>query len=402
MQCLVVADASPGRQLIVRELRQRGHDVYLAEDVDRAWHLWSEHRHPLAVVADRVNGVCTVDFCRLLQRPPVDRLTLTLLIVPTRPGARELQQFIEAGVDDWLTEDADPQHTALRLTLAERRVARIAERQHVREELGRAFASVEKERTELDAHVKKMQKFESLGVLAGSIAHDFNNLVAGIVGQVSLILSQLPPEVPLHEPIHEIEAAATRAAELTRQLLDYAGRGNLVREPVHLSLLVADLESLLASAVGSNVSLHLALSENLPPVVAVVSDLQQVLMNLVTNAAQAIGEAPGQVKVATMLAHADRDVLARGAGAEELPAGDYVSLTVEDNGGRMNASARQHIFDPFFSTNFPGLGLGLAAVLGIVRAHGGTIIVDSEAAAGTTVRVLLPVAASPGEGGVTS
>jgi signal transduction histidine kinase len=401
MHCLVVADASPGRQMIVRELRERGHDVWLAEDVDRAWHLWSEHRHPLAVVADRVNGACTIDFCRLLRRPPVDRLTLTLLIVPARRDARELQQFIEAGVDDWLIEDADPRHTALRLTLAERRVARIAERQHVREELGRAFASMEKERTDLDAHVKRIQKFESLGVLAGSIAHDFNNLVAGIVGQVSLILSQLPPEIPLHEPIHEIEAAATRAAELTRQLLDYAGRASLVRERVHLSLVVADLESLLASAVGSNVSIHLALSENLPPVVATVCDLQQVLMNLVTNAAQAIGEAPGQVNVTTKVVHADRDVLARGAGAGQLSAGDYVSLTVEDNGGRMDDSARQHIFDPLFSTDFPGRGLGLAAVLGIVRAHGGTIVVESEAA-GTTVRVLLPVAASPGEGGVSS
>jgi PAS domain S-box-containing protein len=504
MQTLIVAEASSARARIERELRQRGHDVHVADEIDLAWHLWSEHRHPLVLVANRLRGETTLDFCRLLRRPPVDRVTLTLLIVPAVQDPQELHPFIDAGVDDWLTEDAPVLHTSLRLTLAERRVERVSERQRVREELGRALAwqeaifegsrdavfisdedarftivnaaacaltgytkaellqmripdlhdpmdldaynryharimageemvsearilrkdkttadaefnnrciviagtkymhtvarditelkRFEKQRLELEAQIQNVQKLESLGVLAGGIAHDFNNLLVGILGHASLALSDLPPELHVHDTVQQIEAAAMRAAELTTQLLTYAGKGKFVLERLDLSRLVADMGSLLASAVGRKVVLKLNLGEELPEVVAAPSELRQVVMNLVTNASEAIGSQPGRVALSTELVHADRALLASAHLDEKLPEGDYVSLKVEDSGAGMDESVRQRVFEPFFSTRFPGHGLGLAAVLGIVRAHRGAVRVESRPGRGTTVQVLLPSA----------
>ncbi len=140
MQTLVVAASSPLRTRLERELQQRGHQVEVTDDIDRAWHLWSEHRYPLVLLTATVNGESTLEFCRLLRRPPVDRLTLTVLVAPAGQTPPDLQAFIDAGLDDWLTEDSDASHTALRLTLAERRVRRVTERQQVREDLGRALA----------------------------------------------------------------------------------------------------------------------------------------------------------------------------------------------------------------------------------------------------------------------
>jgi two-component system, cell cycle sensor histidine kinase and response regulator CckA len=254
----------------------------------------------------------------------------------------------------------------------------------------------EAERERLAARVQHQQKLESLGVLAGGIAHDFNNLLVGILGNVGLAVADLPPASPVHETLRDIEVAAQRAADLTRQMLAYSGRGRFVVERVDLSALVEETTRLLGVAIGRSATLRLDLPSGLAPVEVDVNQMRQIVMNLVTNASDALDDEPGVIAVRTS------SVVVEG-GAEECDPGDwctdqpapghYVAVEVADTGAGMDADTRARMFDPFFSTKFTGRGLGLAAVLGIVRGHGGAIAVATAPGGGTTVRVLLPAAA---------
>jgi CheY-like chemotaxis protein len=177
---------------------------------------------------------------------------------------------------------------------------------------------------------------------------------------------------------------------LTHQLLDYAGRGSLVTEPLDLSLLVVELGELLELTVAPKAKLYLRLPPDLPPIQADASQISQVVMNLITNAAEAIGAAGGRIDVATGVLSATRADLERMLLGEELREGPYVFVEVADTGGGMTPETRARIFDPFFTTKFTGRGLGLAAVLGIVRAHRGAIEIESAPGKGTRFRVLFP------------
>ncbi len=252
----------------------------------------------------------------------------------------------------------------------------------------------EEDRKRLEAQILQAQKLESLGVLAGGIAHDFNNLLVGILGNAGLALLELAPDSPARESIQEIEAASVRAADLTRQMLAYAGKGRFVLERIDVSLLVREMVKLLRSVISKKASLSLQLADKLPTVEADATQIRQIVMNLITNASDAIGDREGTISVSTGVMHADRGYLASAYLHEELPVGDYVWLEVADTGIGMDADMQTRIFDPFFSTKFTGRGLGLAAVLGIVRGHGGTIHVRSETARGSAFRVLLPFEAT--------
>jgi CheY-like chemotaxis protein len=227
--------------------------------------------------------------------------------------------------------------------------------------------------------------------MAGGIAHDFNNLLVGILGNAGLALQELPSDAALRRAIEEIETSALRAAELTHQLLAYAGKGQFVTGPVHLSRLVEEMEHILTTAVGRSAALEYAFDDHLPVIDADAAQLRQVVMNLVTNAAEAMGSAKGRIVVRTGVMHADRAYLADVQGATGIGEGEYAYLEVQDDGHGMHPATQARIFDPFFTTKFTGRGLGLAAVLGIVRAHRGAIRVTSAAGRGTTIRVLLPL-----------
>jgi two-component system cell cycle sensor histidine kinase/response regulator CckA len=259
---------------------------------------------------------------------------------------------------------------------------------------------LEEERLELAAEMQHVQKLESLGVLAGGIAHDFNNLLVGILGNASLALADLPEDARVRETVQRIEAAAARAADLTKQLLAYSGKGKFVLEHLDISHLVSGMGSLLTSAVGTNVELEMHLSDSLPPVVADASEMRQVVVNLATNASESIVSQPGRVIVSTSLVRADRSLLSSTYLDDRLPEGYYVAITVDDNGVGMEEDVHRRMFEPFFSTKFPGRGLGLPAVLGIVRGHKGAIKVDSVPRQGTTVQVLLPCAVQPADRGL--
>ena len=258
----------------------------------------------------------------------------------------------------------------------------------LRDVTGRKTA--EAERRNLEQQFQHAQKLESLGVLAGGIAHDFNNLLTGILGNAELALMELPASSPARQSIDEVKHIAVRASELTNQMLAYSGRGRFVVETLDLSRLVEDMARLLQVSVHKNVVLNLALADGLPPVDADAAQIRQIVMNLVTNASDSIDERSGAVTVSTGLTYAGRDDLHQTCLAEDIPEGYYVYLEIADTGCGMDEQTRSKLFDPFFTTKFTGRGLGLAAVLGIVRGHGGAIRVDSSPGEGSTFRVLLP------------
>ena len=259
-----------------------------------------------------------------------------------------------------------------------------------------AFDVTEQRRTE--EALAQLEKMESLGVLAGGVAHDFNNLLVAILGNASLARNQIPPDSPAQELLQEIHLAAQRAAELSRQMLAYAGKARVSPERLDLNDLLRDLEPLLQSAVRQSASLRLDLSPEPALVRADPTQLRQVVMNLVLNAADAMEDGYGSIVVRTGSRHLSASELRRAVLGIDREPGRYALLEVADTGRGMDPAILSRIFDPFFTTKFTGRGLGLAAVLGIVRAHNGAIFVESAPGRGTTFTVVLPelaVAAVP-------
>jgi PAS domain S-box-containing protein len=250
----------------------------------------------------------------------------------------------------------------------------------------------EAERERLEEKLLQTQKLESLGVLAGGIAHDFNNLLTAVLGRADLALLDLAPGDPSREHVEQIERSARHAAELTRQLLAYSGRGRFVVEAVELSRMISEMTDLLELSISKRGRLHLHLSPSLPPTEGDAAQLRQVVMNLVTNGAEAVGEHDGQITVTTGVRHVDRATLAECLPDEGQGEGDYVFVEVRDTGHGMTPEVRERIFDPFFTTKFMGRGLGLAAVLGVVRSHRGAIHAQSVNGNGAVFTVFLPVA----------
>ncbi|HVC21810.1 MAG TPA: PAS domain S-box protein [Vicinamibacterales bacterium] len=253
------------------------------------------------------------------------------------------------------------------------------------------------ERQRLQAQVQHAQKLESLGVLAGGIAHDFNNLLLGVLGHAGLARMELAAESPIQNRLEQIELTAQRAAELTNQMLAYSGKGRFVVQPLDLSNLVHEMAHLLHSVISKKADLRFDFAPGLPAVNADVSQLRQVVMNLITNASDALGEHNGTITIRTGLVHVDAHYLSDTYVNEASPEGPYVFVEVSDSGCGMDGPTRARIFDPFFTTKFTGRGLGLAAVLGIVRGHHGAIKVYSEPGLGTTFKVLLPPAQRPAQ-----
>jgi PAS domain S-box-containing protein len=248
------------------------------------------------------------------------------------------------------------------------------------------------ERKELERKLQETQKLESLGLLAGGIAHDFNNILTGILGNASLASMELPDSSPVAENLKSIEDGSRRAAELCRQLLAYSGKGFLVVQNLSLNQLVEETAHLLKLSVSKKAVLHFNFYEGLPAINADPTQIRQVIMNLVINASDAIGDTNGVIRLSTGLAQLDRKELGgKGLiGASDLQDGVYVYLEISDSGSGMTTETQTKIFDPFFTTKFTGRGLGLSSVLGIVRSHKGALKLVSEPGRGTTFTLLFP------------
>ncbi len=251
----------------------------------------------------------------------------------------------------------------------------------------------EEEARRLEEQLLQTQKLESLGVLAGGIAHDFNNLLVGILGNASLALSEVSPDSPLRDALQSIETAALRAGELTNQMLAYSGKGRFVVEPLDLNALSGEMAHLLEAAISKKATLSLDLDPTLPAVEGDATQVRQLVMNLITNASDALGDEAGRITLRTWET-SDPGALAPRAIGDGHLCGPAVVLEVVDTGCGMDEETASRIFDPFFTTKFTGRGLGLAAALGIVRGHGGAVEVESRPGAGTRFRVLLPASSA--------
>jgi two-component system, cell cycle sensor histidine kinase and response regulator CckA len=375
LHVLIVEDSEEDADLIVLELKRGGYDpIYRRVDSASTLAAALEDGSWDIVLSDfSMPGFSLQEALHLVQQKAYE---VPVVIVSATIGEEAAVEAIKAGAADYVLK-----HRLSRLVPAVRRELRESE--------------MRRERRNLEEQLQHAQKLESLGLLAGGVAHDFNNLLTGILGNASLVLETLDPLPPIHGMLEDIIRASERAADLTRQLLAYAGKGKFVIEPVNVSNVVRDISELIRTSVPRTVDLVLDLEPSLPLVEGDPSQMQQLVMNLVLNAVEATGERIGTVRVVSRA----REVQPGDLVSEFQPIvpapGPYVEIRVCDDGCGMRPEVKGQIFDPFFTTKFTGRGLGLAAALGIVRGHKGSIRVESAENLGSTFTVLLPVMTNP-------
>ncbi len=255
----------------------------------------------------------------------------------------------------------------------------------------------EEERIKLEKKLQHSQKLESLGILAGGIAHDFNNILTSIIGHAELANRRINPGSPALDNLRKIEQAAARAADLARQMLAYSGKGRFVIENIDLNCLLEEMLHMVEVSISKKAALSLNLTRPLLRVEADATQIHQVVMNLIINASEALGDNNGTIIVSTSQMHCERSYLAGLWPSEDLPEGLYIVLDIADSGCGMDKDTLAKIFDPFFTTKFTGRGLGMAAVFGIIRGHKGAIKIYSEPGKGSVFKILLPASTSPVE-----
>jgi PAS domain S-box-containing protein len=387
----------------LRESEQR-YRLFVQNFTGIAYQLEQGHRLP------RLMEGASVDICGY----PADAFLRGDVCWPNLIDDRDRDRILQRGRWLFATQDAmsDDEYRVVHRSGEVRWVRDIA-RHVVDEETGRSFIQgamydmtdrkrAEEERLEMERRLLHAQKLESMGVLAGGIAHDFNNLLLAISGNLELAQLKLPQaggsETASAMFLSRALSAVQTATGLAHQMLAYSGRGTFQLRAVNLSALVQENTDLLRAAIAHNRELTLQLAADLLPIQADPSQVQQVIMNLITNAAEAMGEQGGQITLTTGVCACDARFLAASRGLEKPPPGRYAYVQVEDNGCGMSADVQQRLFDPFFTTKVTGRGLGMAAVLGIIRSHHGAILVHSTPGAGTTVQVLFPLSAQVSAG----
>jgi PAS domain S-box-containing protein len=267
----------------------------------------------------------------------------------------------------------------------------------------RGYAKVVRDFTErrrLEEAVRRTQKLESVGVLAAGVAHDFNNVLTAILGNVSLVrrrLADVVTEGDIDGMLDSAERATNRAADLVKQLLNYAGTGRREMRPVDICQVTKDALAIVQASVSRKIRILRDVPESCPMIPADVGQLQQLVLNLVLNGAESIGENQGEVSVRVRVRDVSQSELTERYAGFSLPQRPYTEIQIRDTGIGMDEDTQQRIFDPFFTTKFLGRGLGLAAALGIVRSHGGGIAVQSAPGKGTTFTVLLPAEQQTGD-----
>ncbi len=250
-------------------------------------------------------------------------------------------------------------------------------------------------RKRAEDRLRDAQKMESLGMLAGGVAHDFNNLLTTILGNSELACQDLPAGSSARSNLENIQAASHRAAELCSQLQAYSGKGRFSVGPVDLKILVEEMIRILQVSIPQGVPLDLSFSPSLLPVTADATQVRQVVMNLILNAAEALEGRKGSIRIEAGSEHLTPEVLEKMWSAPDVAPGSFSYLEVKDDGCGMDPETRARVFEPFFSTKFTGRGLGMAAVLGILKGHRGAIHIESGRGRGTTVRVYFPVGPRP-------
>ncbi|MEI6205691.1 MAG: response regulator [Desulfuromonadales bacterium] len=292
-------------------------------------------------------------------------------------------EAIKAGVQDYVVKTSDIFSGMPRIVQRSLREWRLIQEQKRAEE----------ERLRMERHFLHIQKLESLGTLSGGIAHDFNNLLQAVLGNLELALMKLPGDSSVRNFIYQAVIASERAAELSGMMLAYSGKGLFDIKELNLTGLIENITAMLTSAIPKSIMFDLKLDHALPPIMADGDQIQQVIMNMIINASEAIGNDNGSILFSTGVQEFDQKTLNSSRLEEKLIAGRYVWMEVRDSGCGMDETTRDKLFDPFFTTKFTGRGLGMSAAQGIIRAHKGAILVKSSPGAGTTIRVLFPIAA---------
>ena len=360
---LVVDDDEANRDLLMRRLEREGFSAAAEAGGAAALEHLKREKFDLVLLdlfMPDMDGVATLT---ALKAAPETR-DIPVVMLSAADDVDNVVRSIEMGAADFLTKPFDP--ILLRVRLG---------------------AILGRKRTE--ENLLQSAKLESIGVLAGGIAHDFNNILTGILGNTSLVLESLSPSDPHRELLKSVLAASERAADLTRQMLAFAGKGQFVLEPVDVSRVIQEIAELLQASLPKPVRLSLQLRHDLPEVEADRRQIQQLVFNLVMNAGEAIGDNPGLVSVETG-AHDIRQETPPEPPFGSLMPGRYVYAAVADTGTGMDDATRTRIFEPFFTTKFTGRGLGLPAAMGIARSHRGAIHVRSEPGRGSRFEVLLP------------
>ena len=249
----------------------------------------------------------------------------------------------------------------------------------------------EEERQALEKQFQQTQKLESLGVLAGGIAHDFNNILTIILGHCYMFKENIDPGMTDKARVEQIEGAANRAADLCRQMLAYAGNSPLHNVQIHLWLLVDEMVKMLQAAIKKNVTIKLDLKRDVPEISGDSAQIQQVVMNLIINAAEAIGDNNGTIEVCLKKTSIQADQSDTDFVGKKILSGDYACLEVCDDGCGMDENVVKRIFEPFYTTKFTGRGLGMSAILGIIKSHNGSLQLSSKPGAGTTFKIYFPL-----------
>jgi two-component system cell cycle sensor histidine kinase/response regulator CckA len=346
------------RQALAADLCQQGYDVHCAETPEMP--LDGEDLILLQLPSVVEESVVLV---REFRRRAGDRTPIVVIGPWARPD--EVAPILEGGADDFVLSPFTPESVALRLSVA----AHLAKKH-----------SADAEHMRLEERLAQTSKTESIATLAGGLAHDFNNLLAAILGNTELALIDIAPQSPIRYSLEQIDKTSRRAAELARQMLTFSRRGVKGSEfsAVSLNELVQEMAELLRISIPKSCTIRYYFTRPLPLIWGDPSQLRQVVMNLLLNAAEAMDDSGGMIFVRTGVAEVDG-----------IPA--RLSLEVRDTGAGMSSEVRSRIFDPFFTTKRAGRGLGLAAVRGIVEGHKSCIEVESEPGKGSTFRVLFPV-----------
>ena len=320
-------------------------------------------------------GMNGFQVCREIRSTP-HGTDLPILIMTGLNDLESIDTAYQSGATDFITKP-------LQLLVLPHRVQYLIRSSKAHAERRQA----EEERLLLEQQFHQAQKLESLGVLAGGIAHDFNNLLAVIIGHCSL-LSLRPDTFEKHIPL--IEKAAERGADLCRQMLAYAGKSQFVQDNVNIVELVDEMVALLKATIAQNVVIKSGFSAHIPAIKADASQIRQIVMNLIINASEAIGEAQGEILVSLARAVVKADGSEKDHLGAIIPAGHYVCLEVIDDGCGMVKEIQQRIFEPFYTTKFTGRGLGMSAVLGIIKARKGALKLHSHPGLGSAFKVYLP------------
>lgn len=382
VRILYVEDDRDLVDLVKDRLATAGFLVDEAHDGEEALRMYARGGYDLVALDQTLPGADGLGVLReIASRGP-----LPPIVMVTGTGNEAIAvETMKLGADDYIIKDLEGRWLSLLPSVIERVI-----RHH---RLAEAKKAAEAALREKERQLWHAQKLESLGILAGGLAHDFNNILAAIMGYADLVRRRLPESDPARQDMDVIISAVERAADLTRQMLAYAGKGKFLVETLDLSQIVEDTRKLLEVSVSKKAALIYNLAADLPSLAADPSQVHQVIVNLVLNGSDALEQNSGTVAISTDTVCA-KDVRSLPADCDPWD-GLCVRLRVSDTGCGMDQETLARMFDPFFTTKFTGRGLGLAAVQGIVRSHHGTVDVASQPGKGTTVQVCFPASGPP-------